>query len=230
MFDCSLLTLTHFRNAVFPTDLLVIAKDSENSISQVYSCGLNNYGQIGHSEKGPNGKDILDNLDKLTKINFFDLMNIKQIAGGEHFSLCLDSTGTKLFGFGRTCSGQLGNTTTAPDAGSYKATPVPIYLEYNADGSPKENPVIAEISCGGTHSFARTENGDVYSWGYGLSGALGVGNVGDDDCVLRPKKIEVTKGINVVRERDGERPVSATVQMAAGGAQHSAMIATLHVS
>lgn len=164
---------------------------------------------------------------KLTKIDFFDGMNIHQIAGGEHFSICLDSTGRNLYGFGRSCSGQLGNTLTAPAAGSYKLTPVQIYLEYNADGSPRENPVITEISCGSAHSFAMTEHGDIYSWGYGLMGALGVGNVGDEDCVFRPQKIDVTRGINAVRVKEGERPVSARVQMVAGGAQHSAMVATL---
>lgn len=207
--------------------MLVIAKNNEDGLSQVYSCGLNNYGQSGHSAKDSNGRDVLENIKKLTKIDFFDGMNIHQIAGGEHFSICLDSTGRNLYGFGRSCSGQLGNTLTAPAAGSYKLTPVQIYLEYNADGSPRENPVITEISCGSAHSFAMTEHGDIYSWGYGLMGALGVGNVGDEDCVFRPQKIDVTRGINAVRVKEGERPVSARVQMVAGGAQHSAMVATL---
>jgi alpha-tubulin suppressor-like RCC1 family protein len=198
--------------------MLVLAKDDEASATQVYSCGLNNYGQLGYTGIA----------DRLTEISFFHGMNIKQIAGGEHFSLCLDSTGKKLYGFGRTCSGQLGNTTTTPAVGSYEVTPVPIYLEYNADGSPKANPIISQISCGGSHSFAMTEHGDVYSWGFGLSGALGVGKVGDGDCVLRPQKIDVTRGINLLNEKEGKGLVSATVQMVAGGAQHSAMVATLH--
>ena len=208
--------------------MLVLAKDDEASATQVYSCGLNNYGQLGYTEKDSNGRDILDKADRLTEISFFHGMNIKQIAGGEHFSLCLDSTGQNLYGFGRTCSGQLGNTTTTPAVGSYKVTPVPIYLEYNADGSPKANPIISQISCGGSHSFAMTGHGDVYSWGFGLSGALGVGKVGDGDCVLRPQKIDVTRGINLLNEKEGKGLVSATVQMVAGGAQHSAMVATLH--
>ena len=33
---------------------------------------------------------------------------------------------------------------------------------------------IVDISCGGSHTLAVTDSGDVYSWGEGRYGALGV--------------------------------------------------------
>jgi hypothetical protein len=154
-------------------------------------------------------------------------VDVSQVAGGEHFTIVLDSTRTKLYGFGRTCSGQLGYTEDQPEAGSFSEKPVQIYLEYDTNGKPIENPVIARIASGGSHSFALTENGDCYSWGYGFMGQLGIGKKLDDDCLFRPKKISPTFGVNMSRLMEGQSPYKATVQLVDGGAQHSAIIATL---
>lgn len=209
--------------------ILVLARDSEDSPCELYSAGLNNYHQLGpHDGDSNSDDDVPKNKDRLCKVVSFNGIEIKKIAAGEQFSLCLDSTGKNLYGFGRSCSCQLGYSETAPPAGSFVKEPVPIYLEYNSDGTPKENPVIVDISCGGSHSFALTEDGDVYSWGFGPSGALGIGNISDGDTVSRPVKVDVTNGINRIREKRGELPLSAKVQMVAGGGQHSIMLATLH--
>lgn len=192
---------------------------------------MNQYGQLGPHDDGDNPEsESRKYKDRLHKIVFpDDDMEIKKVAAGEHFSLCLDSTGKKLYGFGRGDAGQLGYSESAPPAGFFTTEPVPIYLEYNANGTPKENPVIREIACGGSHSFALTKDGTLYSWGYGPSGALGVGVIGDNqDCVFRPMKVDVTNGVNRLKQRSGEPPVSAAVQMVAGGGQHSVMVATLH--
>ena len=71
-------------------------------------------------------------------------VDVSQVAGGEHFTIVLDSTRTKLYGFGRTCSGQLGYTEDQPEAGSFSEKPVQIYLEYDTNGKPIENPVIED--------------------------------------------------------------------------------------
>eukprot|EP00557_Chaetoceros_sp_GSL56_P014857 CAMPEP_0176485392 /NCGR_PEP_ID=MMETSP0200_2-20121128/5013_1 /TAXON_ID=947934 /ORGANISM="Chaetoceros sp., Strain GSL56" /LENGTH=677 /DNA_ID=CAMNT_0017882029 /DNA_START=74 /DNA_END=2107 /DNA_ORIENTATION=- len=214
--------------------ILVIARETEDGPSELYSAGLNQYGQLGlpvddnPDEKPDSLNKKLPSKNRLHKIDYFEGMDIKKAAAGEHFSLCLDSTGKNLYGFGRTCAGQLGYTESAPRPGSFTTEPISIYLEYHADGTPKENPVIRDIACGGSHCFAWTEDGVLYSWGYGPSGALGVGNVGDDDSAYRPVKVDVTNGINRVREKNGELPLSAALQMVAGGGQHSVMVATLH--
>lgn len=49
-----------------------------------------------------------------------------------------------------------------------------------------ESKKILSVACGTQHTVAVTEEGDVYSWGRGRSGALGHGN---RDDVSTPKKI-----------------------------------------
>lgn len=45
------------------------------------------------------------------------------------------------------------------------------------EGSPKG--LVVQISCGLNHTLALTDEGEVYSWGQGLHGALGTGNKRD---------------------------------------------------
>ena len=39
------------------------------------------------------------------------------------------------------------------------------------------NSKIEDVSCGDNHTIAITSSGDVYSWGQGNNGTLGVGQV-----------------------------------------------------
>ncbi len=168
------------------------------------------------------------NLYQPYQITSLSNIEVSQVSAGEHFTIVLDSSGKKLFGFGRTCSGQLGHTAEVPEPGSSSTDPVPIYLEYDSSGNPIENPVIKQIASGGCHTFALTEKGDLYSWGYGVMGALGVaGKDLDNDCLFRPRKVSVTFGVNTVRLSRDKCPVEAVIHSADGGAQHSAMIASL---
>ena len=54
------------------------------------------------------------------------------------------------------------------------------------EGELKDKKVVY-VACGFQHTVAVTENGDVYSWGFGKNGALGHGNWDLND---KPKKIE----------------------------------------
>ena len=46
---------------------------------------------------------------------------------------------------------------------------------------------VKHVSCGFQHTVAVTEEGEVYTWGYGRNGALGHGNY---ELVMLPKKVE----------------------------------------
>lgn len=48
------------------------------------------------------------------------------------------------------------------------------------------------VECGFDHTVCVTEDGEVYSWGHGKSGALGHG---DFEKVIQPKKIEGLENI-----------------------------------
>ncbi|KAG7388556.1 hypothetical protein PHYPSEUDO_012193 [Phytophthora pseudosyringae] len=66
---------------------------------------------------------------------------------------------------------------------------------------------IAQVACGASHSFALAEDGDVFSWGIGRSGALGHGlNAHEQtfDTVASPMEVLALKGRRVVQIACGE--------------------------
>jgi len=195
---------------------LVIAKDTADGASTIFSAGMNTYGQLGHGD--------INNRDTLTKIEYFKDIEIVSASGGQFHSLCLDSTGTMLYGFGRSCSGQIGHTSTVPKVGSFESTPVPVYLK----DDQTSNPIISKVSSGGMHSFALTSDGDIYSWGYAFTGSLGLGKTEDEDCQPCPLKVNVTLGVNRLKKKDGKKSVKCTsVKTVVGGGQHSILVAHL---
>ncbi|GFH61928.1 hypothetical protein CTEN210_18404 [Chaetoceros tenuissimus] len=232
---------------------LVLAKSDEEESFELFAAGLNNDGQLGISEGIENerveNKIVSDRvIPVLTKVEFFSKrgITISQIAAGQFHSLCVDSSGRRLFAFGRSDYGQLGHTDNCPKEGSFEVEPVEIVLEKN-----KGNPIIKEISCGSDHSFAVTADGDVWSWGSGEFGQLGIGKLekGEDvetrsfkvdedvetrpvkvdkDVQSRPVKVDVLNDINQVRsENDEPEYQKAKVLKVAGGSQSSALIAIL---
>lgn len=198
--------------------LLAVARDGPIGSLAVFSSGLNNYGQLGLGDT----KD----RKELTRIEDLDGENIDRISGGMHHSLCLDSTGRRLFSFGRGDSGQLGVTDTIPDIGYCETKPVPVLLIPNET----EQPEIAQVTCGGNHNLVLTDSGDVYSWGYGDMAALGHGKEKDE---YRPRKLDIRKknegttgggdGSYSASSSSSLGPSSVVEHVAAGG-QHSAII------
>lgn len=142
----------------------------------------------------------------------------------------LDASGRKLFASGSNDFGQLGCSAVVPKPGSpesFICTPTLIHLNYSADGNYLPNPVIEEIVCGEHHTFALTVDGELYSWGRNMDGELGIGHM-DDECISRPAKVDVLKGVNTVRRRNEEAPFQkAKIHHMSGGSSHSALIATL---
>jgi regulator of chromosome condensation len=112
-----------------------------------------------------------------------------------------------LYSFGRKDYGQLGTTFGVPGAGTLEHTPQPVYLYHSsvaADNSTRVNPKIRSISCGENHSMAVTENGELYTWGFGTNGGLGHG---DEEFCFLPKKVKMDK-----------------VMEASGGASHTIIL------
>lgn len=64
----------------------------------VYSCGLNNYGQLGHNDT--------TSRNFLTRVDALEELGIVSVRGGTHHSLVLSSFGDVL-SFGRADSGQV---------------------------------------------------------------------------------------------------------------------------
>jgi regulator of chromosome condensation len=212
--------------------LLVVTKEGGGGNLEVYSSGLNNYGQLGH---GDHGGDV--NRSVLTKIQSLSGKDITKVAGGMQFSCFIDKTSKELYGCGRGDYGTLGCSLEQPDAGFCIDLPIRIPLVHEPDAQAisdrninrKENciilediieadqPEIKQISCGSIHVLVLTEDGDAYSWGFGESGACGQGR--SDQDVFRPTRLVPRLG-----NRGDASSAACKIQYVSGGGQHSSAI------
>ena len=53
----------------------------------------------------------------------------------------------------------------------------------------ENDPAVIKVVCGDTYTLCLTENGNVYSWGKGLSGSLGLGGKDEKQIITTPTKI-----------------------------------------
>ncbi|KAF4130760.1 Regulator of chromosome condensation (RCC1) repeat [Phytophthora infestans] len=97
-----------------------------------------------------------------------DLRNIAAVACGREHTLALTSKG-RVFAFGAGFGGRLGN-------GSETDEELPFLVEGLEEYS------IAAIAAGECHSCALSRDGEVLTWGFGSSGALGHGT--RDNCLI----------------------------------------------
>ncbi|EGC36949.1 hypothetical protein DICPUDRAFT_97415 [Dictyostelium purpureum] len=132
----------------------------------LYTWGLGVFGQLGHS----NVKSYLHPK----KVAAFSLngIQVSQVSCGSNFTMVLGRNQI-LYAFGHGEYAQLGATeeTQHLDMGSRDN-----HFKYS---SPKvvealEDKKIKYVTCGHLHTLALTEDNEVYVWGWGSSGCLGL--------------------------------------------------------
>ncbi|KAF5362181.1 hypothetical protein D9756_002116 [Leucocoprinus leucothites] len=156
------------------------------SDGSVWSAGVNNLGQCGHS--------TCPEVPQFKAVNVTHGGNkerVVQASAGISFSLVLTDAG-KVFSFGSAEKGQLGNGTTGEriTTGNKTAFDIedrPIYVK-ELDGKK-----IVQIASGQQHSLALDDTGVVYVWGYNGYCRLGLGNQVD---ILKPKPVPQFSGSN----------------------------------
>lgn len=121
---------------------------------RVFSCGSNEYGQLGLPEYAE--VSVPFEIESLRKDK------VVAIACGAFHSLVLTSRGI-LYGFGFNFWGQLG----VGGRNENHFEPVCIASLRNVN--------IIEIVCGQHHSVALSRKGDLYTWGHNHAGQLGIG-------------------------------------------------------
>ena len=121
----------------------------------VYSWGKTQDGVLGYESK--NESEYIPKT-----IPFFSTNSIfvKDISTGSLHNIAIDTTGS-IYSWGSSLWGQLGLDKHIQST----ATPTKIDMLSSVD----------KVSCGEGHSIALDSNGNVYSWGYGSSGQLGLG-------------------------------------------------------
>jgi alpha-tubulin suppressor-like RCC1 family protein len=129
-----------------------------DSTGKVYSCGSNDYGQLGHG--------TLTQLLVPTLIQYFVTNNIiiKNVWNGAYHAIFTDSTG-KVYTCGYSVSGQLGHNNTTQYT-------VPTLIQYFVTN----NITITNASGGENHSIFLDSTGKVYSCGTNINGRLGHNN------------------------------------------------------
>ena len=149
----------------------------------VYSFGSSEDGILGVNLNSDFNNETKNNYsDKkklnsyiLNKIDFGEYTNkIIEISSGTVHNLALTYDG-KIFSWGSSQGGQLG--LSLQELESYPGfkknyfiqSPIPVPISENKDVN------IIKISCGEAHSLALTNEGKVYSWGFGSNGQLGLG-------------------------------------------------------
>ncbi|GFU18988.1 regulator of chromosome condensation [Nephila pilipes] len=156
----------------------------------IYAFGLNNYNHLGYEN------ERVRFVPK--QVASFNSKAWKQITGGQHHTLALDNEGL-VYSMGRKDYGRLGIGEDCDE----KSVPTLI--------TTLENEKCNNISCGNCVSFAISEEGSMYSWGFGTNHQLGHGN--DDDCHI-PRLVE------------GNFLNSWKAHKVSGGGQHTLILAS----
>jgi regulator of chromosome condensation len=166
----------------------------------LWAMGLNNHEQLG------TGGGEIASLPKHVK-GLPAKLKIKMATAGQHHSMLLAEDGS-VYTWGRGDYGQLGH-----NAKQSCASPTRVAFF----DSLKHK--VVQVSCGGSHSLAVLENGDVYSWGFGTMYQLGIGKVdnGDEDRLI-PTQLN--------NEDSRSKLYKKKVIWAAGGGQHSVFAVT----
>lgn len=136
---------------------------------QVYSWGWGDFGRLGHG----NSSDLFTPQP----IKALQGIRIKQIACGDSHCLAVTMEG-EVQSWGRNQNGQLGLGTTEDSL-------VPRKIEA-FKGIP-----VKMVAAGAEHTAAVTEDGELYGWGWGRYGNLGLGDRNDR---LVPEKVSDNVG------------------------------------
>lgn len=187
--------------------MLVVAREAAGRSSfaydpRVYSCGNSGHGQLGHGN--------LFEKHQLTPIEALDGKMISQVAAGEYHSLALDMFGQNVYAWGNAGVAALGLFDKVDTR--YVKTPEAVPFPEGLGSS-----LIVDIDAGDSTSFATTNDGDVYSWGFGEMGANGHSGVLD---TYRPKLLNIMRKITKTRNTG----TTCKVVRVAGGGQHALML------
>ncbi|KAF7384056.1 hypothetical protein HZH68_014813 [Vespula germanica] len=131
---------------------------------ELYSCGNNDFGQLGH-DKGRKRLRLISGLEAFV---------FKKAACGACHTVAVNEWG-QLFSWGCNSEGQLGLNIINPTEN------IPRMVKTLGTN------VIVQVACGIKHVLALTNNGEIYAWGSNTEGQLGLGS--DVIKELKPKLI-----------------------------------------
>lgn len=140
------------------------------------------FGQLGHGDKS--------SCRKPTRVQALASENILDVGCGDDFTMCVTATGN-LYVWG---SNEYGILAVDPDTSQsdHSAVPLPIELDPGV--------AVRQIDCGSLHVAVLSQAGDVFSWGCGGFGRLGLG---DEDDRYSPQAVQLRGSPRVVQVSAG---------------------------
>jgi hypothetical protein len=169
------------RDITEPTPCLNGMRVLQVAAGGMHSCALLDNGQV-YTCGEPWG-DFSMQIDRRFR-RVEGAQDIAKIECGAFHNLALNRYG-EVWAWGINDFGQLGDGTT-----SYATTPVKVV--------DLEHVKVADICAAGWHSLALTTEGEVYVWGRGEYGRLGLGDK-TGSSKLRPVKVKAMEGHKVVQ-------------------------------
>lgn len=118
----------------------------------VYTCGNNDFGQLGHSKSSKRPE----------RIDALETMTITKVACGQDFTMALTDKG-RVLSWGNNSNGQIGHPIS--DIIHHRPRNIKFFNDLN----------VIQVCCGMQHSLALTTDGRLFSWGNNSHGQLGVG-------------------------------------------------------
>ena len=177
---------------------LILDKDKN-----VYSFGNNEDGVLGVENNQLKSY-------KFIKVDFGIYNNrIKEISAGTIHNVALTDDG-KVFSWGSSQGGQLGLNEKYLTQPKYKNfyIPTPTLVPIK-DEKTNEDMNIIKISCGEAHTMVLNDKKEVYCWGFGSNGQLGLGFCEDSfeigsglrkSRVFTPKKIKTFENKELIKD------------------------------
>jgi len=143
----------------------------------VYTWGHNRVGQLGYSNSdAPRNVEGAHFLPTPKKVASLQKLNVRQVVAGWGHSAALTVSGEVLI-CGRNFQGQLGLGDPQDFPKNERGHP---YQAQFITLDKLDGQKVIQIACGGEHSVALTECGDVYTFGAGNKGQLGHGGLANE--------------------------------------------------
>lgn len=150
----------------------------DESTNVIFGWGLNDE-RLGQDPSKLNDKDESSRYLSATMLHQFNRLKVQRIACGDSFSLTLTESG-RIYSWGigqNGCLG-LGDTTLStfkPKRVHFNPSRQTVVDDEDRDDG--RNIKFRAIAVGQSHCLALSEQGAVYSWGAGLNGRLGHGDL-----------------------------------------------------
>ena len=172
------LSSARFQVVKLPVDAVAASAGGAHTVlvgkdGAVYTCGLNDFGQLGHSF---GAAKFVATPTKVEGLPTHD--PVVAAAAGHFHTLCLTLSG-EVWAFGKNDVSQcgLGAANAEHPSMAPSMAPTPRWLSSlspDAPGGDDRGPVVF-VAAGARHSIAVTANGAVYTWGADFEGCLGHG-------------------------------------------------------